>query len=104
MIENKENMENYVQDLERYSSIMNYFESNKNRVSANINYLNDLSNIFKKAFFKEIDVSNIDVQERVYVKEEFRELGERMRNLLLQNLEGKLGMILEKRIKEGKEI
>ena len=42
MTKNKENFEKYAPDLERYETIVNYFENNPYRINANMDNLNYL--------------------------------------------------------------
>lgn len=67
MINNTNKLTKYAQDLERYKTIVNYFEDNKERVLAGQNMVN-LDRIYDsliKTFPQTIDVSDKDIEWKV---------------------------------------
>lgn len=97
-------------DFERYKTIINYFNENKEdneylngslRVTKNRKYVKRLANFLEKAFF--MDISDFDIDTIAHIKGEFQRLEDEVRNILKrdeQNLRGKLQFIEASREKK----
>jgi len=91
--------EKYIQDLERYEYIVGYFEKNPSRVFENINHLDDICSLLKITSPKNIDISDENIQEKMYFREKSSEIINRLKSMNLDNLIQKLQKINTDRIK-----
>ncbi|MFH1503512.1 MAG: hypothetical protein ABIE36_02555 [Candidatus Diapherotrites archaeon] len=104
MIVNKEKPAKDVQDLERYDYIAKYFEENPSRVMDNVKYLDHICGSLGIMSPINIDISDEDVQEKVYLREKSQEITNRLKSMNLDNLLQKLWKIESDRLKEGKSM
>jgi hypothetical protein len=86
----------YKERLETYTAIVDYFAKNPAKIPTHISRLEDLQTELLKPLVDDIDVSDEDIQDKARVicmkKGEYKELADRLNNVILGSVKDKLGL------------